>query len=322
MSFSLNIFTEALDKRYGPSHSVEEYAQKAQMQAYEGHRAMMEAYGRNKYGSTGVIQWMLNNAWPSTIWHLYDWYLRPGGSYYGVKRACEPLHVQYSYDDRSVVVVNSYYRAFPNLKVTAKVYDLKMTEKFSRQVTLAVGEDSSTRVFKLPEIEGLSGMYFVDLRLENGEHIESRNFYWLPKQAETVDFENEPESGVWTPTKTFADYTALNSLPVVDLDVTATKKTDGERETMTVTLRNPSRALAFGVRLKVKKIGRNVSGVYWYVSHVDDEVLPSLWEDNYISLLPGETRQVTATYNSKDLGGNAPAVEVSGRNVTTKEARP
>jgi len=63
---------------------------------------------------------MLNNAWPSMIWHLYDWYLRPGGSYFGVKLACEPLHVQYSYDDRSIVVVNSYYRPFPSLKVTSQ----------------------------------------------------------------------------------------------------------------------------------------------------------------------------------------------------------
>ena len=322
MSFTLKIFTEALDKRYGPSHSVEEYAQKAQMQAFEGHRAMMEAYGRNKYGSTGVIQWMLNNAWPSMIWHLYDWYLRPGGFYYGLKHACEPLHVQYSYDDRSVVVVNSYYRAFPSLKVTAKVYDLNMTEKFTKEATLAAGEDSSTRVFTLPEIKGLSGMYFVDLRLENGERLESHNFYWLSKQTETVDFENEPGSGVWTPTKTFADYTALNSLPAVDPNVQATNKTEGARETMTVKLHNPSRTLAFGIRLKVKKTGPDASGAYWYVSHFDDEVLPSIWKDNYISLFPGETRQITATYNPKDLGGNAPAVDVSGWNVTTKEARP
>ena len=322
MSFTLKIFTEALEKRYGASHSVEEYAQKAQVQAFEGHRAMMEAYGRNKYGSTGVIQWMLNNAWPSMIWHLYDWYLRPGGSYFGVKRACELLHVQYSYDDHSIVVVNSYYRAFPKLKVSAQVYNLDMTEKFSKEVTVDVGADSSTRVFKLPEIEGLSGTYFVDLRIENDGRQESRNFYWLSKQTETVDFENEPGSGVWTPTKVFADYTALNSLPPVDLEVGARKQSAGTQETMTITLRNPSRTLAFAVRLKVKKTGRNVSGAYWYESHVDDEVLPVLYEDNYFALLPGETRQVNATYDPKDLKGNAPAVEVTGWNVKPKDARP
>jgi exo-1,4-beta-D-glucosaminidase len=121
MSRTLNVFTEALNKRYGPSNSAEDFSVKAQVQAYEAHRAMMEAYGRNKYTSTGIIQWMLNNAWPGMIWHLYDWYLRPGGSYFGVKKACEPLHVQYSYDDHSIVIVNSLYQPFTNLKVTAKV---------------------------------------------------------------------------------------------------------------------------------------------------------------------------------------------------------
>ena len=136
MSHTLNVFTEALNKRYGPAKSVDDYALKAQLQAYEAHRAMMEAYGRNKYTSTGIIQWMLNNAWPSMIWHMYDWYLRPAGSYFGVKKACEPLHVQYSYDDRSIVVVNSYYQPFANLKVTAKVYNLDMTGKvFERRRT-------------------------------------------------------------------------------------------------------------------------------------------------------------------------------------------
>jgi len=76
--------------------------------------------------------------------------------------------------------------------VTAKVYNLDMTEKYAKDVTLTAGEDSSTRVFTLPEIEGLSGTYFLDLRLENAGRLESRNFYWLSKQTETVDFENEP----------------------------------------------------------------------------------------------------------------------------------
>ena len=122
--------------------------------AYEGHRAMFEAYGRNKYTSTGVIQWMLNNAWPGMIWHLYDWYLRPGGCYFGAKKACEPLHVQYSYDDRSIVVVNSYYQPFANMKVVATAYNLDMTPKFSREVKMDAEPDSSTRVFTLPEIDG------------------------------------------------------------------------------------------------------------------------------------------------------------------------
>jgi exo-1,4-beta-D-glucosaminidase len=206
MSDTLGVFTEALNKRYGPSNSAEEFSRKAQMQAYEAHRAMMESYGRNKYNSTGVIQWMLNNAWPSMIWHLYDWYLRPGGSYFGVKLACEPLHVQYSYDVRSIVVVNSYYKNFSGLKVAAKVYNLDMTEKFSREVTLDAASDSSVRAFVLPELDGLSPTYFVSLRLESSGDLISKNFYWLSTKAETLDWErsDRDESGqyeisTWTP---------------------------------------------------------------------------------------------------------------------------
>jgi len=322
MSQTLSIFTEALDNRYGASASVEEYARKAQMQAYEAHRAMMEAYGRNKYTSTGIIQWMLNNAWPSMIWHMYDWYLRPGGSYFGVKSACEPLHVQYSYDDRSIVIVNSYYKPWPNLKLTARVYNLDMTEKFLKDATVGVGPDSSTRVFTLPEVDGLTSTYFLDLRLESSGKLASRNFYWLSTKPETLDWDNserdptgEYQISTWTPTKTFADYTALNSLPKVDLEVNAESRR-GETESSTaVTIHNPSRALAFGVRLKVKPAPPR------YLNREalpEDEILPVIWQDNYFAVLPGETRQVTATYNTRDLGKAAPVVEVEGWNVRAK----
>ena len=185
---------------------------KSQVQAYEAHRAMMEAYGRNKYTSTGIIQWMLNNAWPSMIWHLYDWYLRPAGSYFGVKKACEPLHVQYSYDDNSVVIVNSYYQPCADLKLSAKVYNLDMTEKLSKDAQVSVGPDSSTRVFTLPSISGLSGTYFVSLTLESGGRIASRNFYWLSTREETLDWSREEQDtsgqydlSTWTPTQDFAE---------------------------------------------------------------------------------------------------------------------
>src|SRR5258708_8956945 len=83
---------------------------------------MFESYGRNKYIATGVIQWMLNNAWPSLIWHLYDYYLVPGGGYFGTKKAMEPLHVQYGYDDQGVAVVNDTYQERKGMKVCARIY--------------------------------------------------------------------------------------------------------------------------------------------------------------------------------------------------------
>ncbi|HKE29691.1 MAG TPA: hypothetical protein VKB88_45390 [Bryobacteraceae bacterium] len=298
----IHVFTEALDARYGKSAGVEEFARKAQVMAYETHRAMFEAYGRNKYTSTGVVQWMLNSAWPGLIWHLYDWYLRPGGSYFGAKKANEPVHVQYSYDDRSVVVVNSFYRAVPGLKVTAKVYNLDMSEKFSTEATLDAVEDSSTRVLTIPEIAGLDSTYFVALGLaDSAGKTVNRNFYWLSTKPETLDW---PKSDWYhTPTKTFADFSALNSLPPVELKMTSETAAHGDDRVTSVTVTNPGRALAFAVRLKVNKGAEG------------DEILPVLWEDNYFPLLPGESRTIIATWHARDLGRATPVVEVEGWNV-------
>ena len=295
---NIRIFSEALDKRYGPSHSAEEFARKSQMMAYEGHRAMFEAYGRNKYTSTGVIQWMLNNAWPSMIWHLYDWYLRPGGSYFGAKKANEPLHVQYSYDDRSIVVVNSYYQEFANMKVIASVYNSDMTRRWNRESKIDVAPDSSMRVLTVPELDGLSTTWFVHLRLEDpSDDLVSENFYWLSTAPETLEWEKS--TYYHTPTRTFADYTALNSLPAAQLKVTSTSK----EGSTTVTVANPSKALAFGVRLKLMRDTDR------------EEVLPVLWEDNYFALLPGQTRQIVAAYAAKDLGRAKPVVEAEAWNA-------
>ena len=127
----LHVFTDALNARFGPATSAEDYAVKAQLQTYEGVRAMYEAYSRNKYTSTGVIQWMLNNAWPSMIWHLYDFYLRPGGGYFGAKKAMESLHPVYGYDDHSIWLVSSQYEDAKGLKLATQVLNLDMSEKYS-----------------------------------------------------------------------------------------------------------------------------------------------------------------------------------------------
>jgi exo-1,4-beta-D-glucosaminidase len=309
---SLDIYTEALAKRFGPSAGVEDYAMKSQVMAYDGERAMFEAYSRNKYNSTGVIQWMMNNAWPSLIWHLYDYYLRPGGGYFGAKTACQPLHIQYSYDDRSVAVVNSYYRDFKGLTATAKIYNLDMTEMFSQQAPVDIASDGVARLFKLPEPAGLSTTYFVKLTLQDtAGKLLSANFYWLSTKAETLD---KPKSGsdwYYTPTKDFADFTALTNLPPVQVKLSATTARRGYDAITTVTVENPSKALAFFVHLKVTRAG--------------EEILPVIWEDNYIELLPGEKRVLTATYDASQLPGGQPAVEVDGWNIaraSTAQSRP
>jgi len=166
----------------------------------------------------------------------------------------------------------------------------------------------------------------VDLKLESSGKLASRNFYWLSTKPETLDWDRSERDAsgqyqisTWTPTKTFADYTALNTLPQVDLDVKAQSRRGEAKSSTAVTVHNPSSTLAFAIRLKVNPAPR---GHEARESAPEDEVLPVLWQDNYFPLLPGETRQVTATYNTKDLGKSAPVVEVEGWNVKKKVVNP
>ncbi|HWY21250.1 MAG TPA: glycoside hydrolase family 2 protein [Candidatus Acidoferrum sp.] len=299
---TIQVFSDALANRYGKSDSVEDFAAKSQLQTYEGVRAMYEAYSRNKYQSTGVIQWMLNNAWPSMIWHLYDYYLRPAGGYFGAKRAMEPLHPVYGYDDHSIWVVSSQYEDAQGLKLTTKIYNLDMTEKFSHEDLVDVPADSTAKVLTLPEVDGLSPVYFVALRLTNSTgKLGGSNFYWLSTKPETLDW---AKSNWWmTPTDSFADYTALAQLPKLKLKVTSHTERKGEESVTHVTVENPNKSLAFFVRMKLNKGAKG------------EEILPVIWEDNYISLLPGEKRELTATYRANELGAAKAAVEVTGWNV-------
>jgi exo-1,4-beta-D-glucosaminidase len=256
---------------------------------------------------------------------LYDYYLRPGGGYFGAKKACEPLHIQYSYDDHSIAVVNSYYTDFKSLKATAKVYNLDLTVKNSQEATVDISADGVQKVFTIPEIDGLSSTYFVDLLLQDATgKLVSSNFYWLSTKPDVLDW----DKSTWytTPTKSFSDLTTLNTLPKVKLNVTSESEIEGDYGTTRVTIENPGKTLAFAVHLKVMKPSRFIDPES---ENNELEILPVIWQDNYFPLMPGEKREVTATYRKADLqlesrsddtpswanGQGKPTVDVDGWNV-------
>jgi exo-1,4-beta-D-glucosaminidase len=292
---ALTVFTDALNARYGSTTSAEDFTFKSQLMTYEGVRAMYEAYSRNKYTSTGVIQWMLNNAWPSMIWHLYDYYMRPGGGYFGAKKALQAIDPIYGYDDHSVWLVSSQYTDAKRLKVSARIFNLDGTEKFSKAVTVDAAADSTATLFEIPQTDGLSPAYFLDLRVNgpSGELVGS-NFYWLSTKPETLDWKKS--SWYTTPTESYADYTSLAQLPKIKLNVSSRSERLKDESVTHVTVENPGKTLAFFVRLKIDK-GKG-----------GEEILPVVWEDNYISLLPGEKREITATYHGASLGNTTPEV--------------
>jgi exo-1,4-beta-D-glucosaminidase len=293
-------YTDALNARYGQARSVEDFAAKSQLSAYEGERAMFEAFGRGKYTATGVVQWMLNNAWPSLIWHLYDFYLRPGGGYFGAKKANEAVHVQYSYDDRSIVVVN----AGPRLNaqtVHARAYGLDSTKVFDRTITLDLLADNVSKALVLPAAVATSPTYFLDLRLTNDAgDLLSSNFYWLSAKPDVLDTAHA--NGVATPVTSYADFTGLESLPAAKVTNAIRVERRGANDVAHVTLENKGTSIAFFLRLQIMKGPKG------------EEVLPILWEDNFVSLLPGETRQISATYAHNALDGQPAALFVRGAN--------
>jgi exo-1,4-beta-D-glucosaminidase len=304
----LDRFNTALSTRYGTPKDAEDYTVTSQLMTYENERAMFEAYRRNAYVSTGIIQWMFNNAWPSIYWHLFDWYLLPAGGYFGTKKANEPVHAIYSYDDRSIAVVNSNKTrtAVRGAHLKARILGIDGVQKFVRDTVLDIPADSSMRLFKLPQPTGLTAnaagnaSYFVDLRLTTakGQPI-STNFYWLSTKMDVLS-----DSSTWymTPTQSYADYTQLRQMSPATVKSSATFTSAGGTGHARVRLTNTGSNIAFFIRLQVT--GRN-----------GEEALPVSWDDNYVSLLPGETRVLTASYRTRDLGGGLPKAVYGGWNV-------
>ncbi|HEY0786064.1 MAG TPA: glycosyl hydrolase family 2 [Acidobacteriaceae bacterium] len=296
----LTAFDTAMQHTYGLPHSLAEYERYAQTMAYDGERAMFEAYARERYTrTTGVVQWMLNNAWPSMIWHLYDYYLDAGGGYYGARKANEALHVQYSYDDRSVVVINNTSAAAPALRVVATVYDLDLHPQYTREENVTLGADSSTRAFLLPE-EGFASpsLHFVELALldAQGSHV-SDNFYWVPAALTTFDW---PKTNfTHTPAASYEDLTALAALPAAHL--AASLRRTETRGVFALELRNTSPALAFAIHARA-------------VDGAGQPVAPAFWSDNYIALLPGEARRLTV-----HAAAAIASVTVSGWNLAPQQ---
>jgi exo-1,4-beta-D-glucosaminidase len=305
---NLKVFDQAMASVYAVPQSAADYTRMAQTMEYDSERAMFESYAKNKYDSTGVIQWMLNNAWPSMIWHLYDYYFDAGGGYFGVKKACEPLHIQYSYDDRSIVVVNSTYQAAAGLHASVQVHDLAWKDVYDADTAVSAGADSSQRVFEIPErlYSGGERIFFIDLTLKNAAgHVVSHNFYWVPTTLTSFDWEDTDYTH--TPAERHADLSALTNLPQARIVANAEIASTSEGRELRVSLQNPSGALAF----QVSAAARTASGGL---------IAPVYWSDNWIELAPGESTTLTAVLPEGNT--ESPVVTIDGWNVASTTLTP
>jgi exo-1,4-beta-D-glucosaminidase len=298
---TLQVFDAAMEAIYTKPRSAAEYERLAQTMEYDSERAMFEAYSKNKYASTGVIQWMLNNAWPSMTWHLYDYYLDAGAGYYAVKKACEPLHIQYSYDDLSIVVVNSTYTPAANLHARVRVYSLAGKEIYSSQAIVDAAADSAQRVISIPEslYQSSDRILFIDLTLADASgNVVSRNFYWVPTTLTTFDWQKTDYTH--TPAVRHEDLTALTSLTPSKVTARAEIETTPRGRELRLHLNNSSVELAFQISAAL----RTPSGGL---------IAPVFWSDNWIELLPGESRSLTALL--PDAASVGSIVQISGWNI-------
>ena len=308
---TLKLYDNALTGRYGPPTSLTDYVRKAQLAQYENVRAQFEAYERNATDvskpATGVVYWMFNSGWTSLHWQLMDRYLDQGGAYFGAKKANEPLHIQYSYDNRSVVVVNNRNASARQLTARATLFNTDGTRKYDKTVTgvkVAGGGAHSTALTLPSSVGGLSTTYLVRLTLTDASGKEvSRNVYWLSTKPDTLDWAHT--DWYYTPTTSYADLKGLDSMAQAPVSATASTSADKDgTSTTTVTVRNSGKGKAPSLLTDVH-----------LVDSAGKPVLPVRWSDNDVSLWPGESTTLTVTYRTADLHGSAPRVRVSGWNT-------
>ena len=302
-------FDNALAKRYGPPKSLEDYIVKSQLENYDNVRAQFEAFNARMDGAkpaTGVIYWMLNNAWPSLHWHLYDYFLNPAGAYFGAKKANESLHIQYSYDTRAIMLVNHTLDSERGLQASIRVRNLDGGIVYERRLKdIELTGNATRQLAAVPALPGLSRAYFIELELASAEgKAINRNVYWLSTQSDELDWAHS--NWFLTPVVQHADLTPLQSLPEATSEVRATMRHEatGDIATVTLTVPTSSKAMALFQHLSIR---RSAGG---------EPVLPILWTENDVTLWPGESLTLTAQFTAPVAA--APVVEVRGWNVPTR----
>lgn len=274
-------FNEIIATGYGQPESAKEFADLAQWVNYDGHRSLFESRSKNRMG---LLMWMSHSCWPSMVWQTYDYYFEPTAAYFAIKKASEPLHIQWNPATDEVEVVNYHAGLRPGLKARVQVLNMDATVAWEKEASVDSREDTTEKCIKLEFPDGLSQVHFIKLTLEENGKTVSENFYHRSK------VEN--------------NYQELKQLPKVSLRAqTQYEKGDDGEWKAEITVENRSQTPALMVRLNIvgDKDGK--------------QFLPIFYSDNYFALLPGETKVVRVHWKDVDTRGNAPLLKVSGYNV-------
>ena len=274
-------FNEIIAKGYGEPQSAKEFACLAQWVNYDGHRSLFESRSQNR---KGLLMWMSHSCWPSMVWQTYDYYFEPTAAYFAIKKASEPLHIQWNPATDEVEVVN--YSAGTHKGLTAKVQVLNMDASvaWEKEATVDSNEDTTDKCIKLEFPENLSKVHFIKMTLTEDGKVVSDNFYH--RSLEENNYQDLCQLAK----------VALQSATTVD------KNADGTWSAVSV-IENKTSTPALMIRLNV------VGG------KDDQQILPVFYSDNYFSLLPGEKKEVRMSWRDEDTRGNEGKVLITGYNV-------
>lgn len=314
----------AISNRYGSWTSLAQYVEEAQAQNYEDTRAQFEAYiahsTNSTQPSTGTTYWQLNKGWPTLLWSLYNNDYDQAGAYFGAQEANRSLHAIYTLDNHTVTVDNLSGSTQSGVTVEAKVYNTAGTLLNDQtSATLSLASQKVQNSVLTPVLPAAGTVYFVELLLKQNGTLVDRNVYWDNTTPDATNWSKTIKSGGGNPQATMTSYAnlkALQTLPTSTVSATASTSDvagpNGADKQVAVTVTNTSSTPAVGFLLRADlrrgtSAGAELSG--------DNEVTSAIWSDNDITLWPGESETLTASYKSADLQGATPVVSVSGWNA-------
>lgn len=291
-------FNKIIEKAFGKMQSARQFTALAQGQNYEGYRAMYESGSKDRLG---LLIWMSHPCWPSMTWQTYDYYFEPTAAFFGVKKACEPLHIQWNASTRNMEVVNLNKEIQGALKAQCRVLDMHGRQVAYYESSINTQPDTTVvcNPIAVPAIDGT--VYYLKMTLRDAaDSVLSDNFYICATDEGNLQ--------------------ALNDLPAVMLKKEI--RWHGNTATLTLTNETATPALLNRIQLKglhvqsmAKDNGVQATMNGYGETVAEDQILPVDYSDNYFHLLPGEQKTVTVSWKEEDTHGRKPILEVSGLNV-------
>lgn len=280
-------FMAEIQAEFGAPTSLADFNRKAQMLDYVDHRAIFEGMNAHLWSpNSGRLLWMTQPAWPSTMWQIISHDYDTQSSFYGVKKACEPVHIQLDLSNYQVAVVNTTRSAMNGLSLEATVYSLADKTLAHHVESKDAPADSVTDAFKLDLAPLLASNDVVLVKLilhSSTGQLVSQNLYWLAADS--------------------ANFRAFDRLAPARISATAAAETSGNTTTIHVQLKNTGSDVALQTKLTLLNASNGL------------RILPAYYSDNYVLLLPGESREVDIEYPTEAAKG-APEVGIRGWNVT------